>query len=215
MLRILFSGAALALIALAAPPARATDPQCRRECVEARRTCHRAGHVAHEACQHRCATAVQDALARAREVCLRESLTPAQCALRIREATFAASLTCRTDCWQVRGRALARCGEEVAECAVACNDLDPSCVQTCRSEAAECRADLGGCAKGCADGLRQRIAECRAEAQQQTCKVESYAACVQEARRSAASCADECHAGLECGGELRECLQGCAPVPAE
>jgi hypothetical protein len=214
MLRILFTGAALALLALAAPAARATDPQCRGECLEARRICHRAAHVAHEACHHRCADAVQDAISRTRELCLRESLTPGQCALRIREATFAASLTCRTDCWQVRGRALARCGEEISECAVACNELDPTCVQGCRSEAAQCRTELGSCGRECADDLRERIAGCREEAQQQTCKLESYASCVQQARKSAARCADACHAELECGGELRECFQGCAPDPA-
>jgi len=215
MLRILFSSAALVLVALAAPNAGASDPQCRRECVEARRVCQRAAHVSHEACQHRCADAVQDAIARTHELCLRESLTAAQCTLRVREATFAASLTCRTDCWQVRSRARARCGEQISECAVACGDLDPGCVQGCRSEAAECRADLGNCARQCADGLRERISECREEAQQQTCKVESYAACAQQARREAGRCAADCHAGLECGGELSECLHGCSPDPGE
>jgi hypothetical protein len=214
MLRILFSGAALALLALAAPNARATDPQCRRECLEARRICHRAAHVTHEACHHRCADAVQDAISRTRELCLRESLTAAQCALRIREATFAAGLTCRTDCWQVRGRALSRCGEEVSECAVACNDLDPGCIDLCRGEASACRSELGACAAECVQDLREDLSRCREDAQDQTCKLESYASCVFGARRDAARCSSSCHAELECGGELRECLQGCAPDPA-
>jgi len=210
MSKILLTGAALALFALAVPAARSSDdPLCRRECVEARRVCHLAAHAANEACHARCADAVQDAIARAREVCLRESLAPAQCAVRIREATYAASLTCRTDCWQVRGRALARCGEEIGECQVACRDLDPACVQECRSDAAQCRNELAGCALGCAADVRSAIAECREQAQQ-VCKLEGYPACVREARNGGARCADACHAELGCGGALRECLQGCA-----
>lgn len=208
MLQSLFAGAALALIALAAPAARANEPGCREECLEARRICHAAAWAANEACHNRCAEAVQLAIERAREACLRQNLGPAECDALIQQATWAAGLACRTDCARLRARALARCSGEIGQCYATCTGLDPACVEQCRGESAECRAELGECARGCAAGVFAGIAECRAQAQQ-TCTLEGFGACVLEVRRAGARCADECHATFECGGELRECLRIC------
>jgi hypothetical protein len=208
MFRWTFASAVLALLALAAPAARATDASCAEECLEARRVCHRAAHAAHTACQDRCAEAVQNAVERAREACRRESLGPAECAALVQQASYAAGISCRTDCLRVRARALILCGSEIAQCSRACQDVDPACAAECRGAAAECRGELGECGRGCLSSMLEQVAECRAQAQE-TCTLEGLGACVLEARRAGARCSDECHATYECGGELRECLGSC------
>jgi hypothetical protein len=200
-----------AALALLAAPAAADPNRCRAECVEAVRVCHRAAHVAHRICRTDCAETIRRAQRAAIETCREERLDPEACRELIRGSVEAAVRACHGDCREVFERARARCQDERAECAAACDAaLDPACVESCREELAECRAGSGTCAQGCAADAREGLASCRTEAEQ-TGDREALRACIAEVHAGHRDCGAACGDAHPCGRELGMCLVGCAP----
>lgn len=208
--RIGVLGAALLLLTLNALPAWSQDAgTCHAECKQARRSCHHAGHAAFRACRSGCAEAVAQALVRARTLCREEALERDECARLVGEAVHIATDACHQDCRSARERARNLCEEERGECARACDGVfDFECVDACRDEFAGCRGDVHACAGECRQLAKEALAECREMADLET-NPEALRECVRAAHGAARECKAECHAGLPCSGDLRECLGTC------
>ena len=206
---LVWSGVLALVVGLFAGPAFADDGACREECSEARVVCEAAATAAHRVCHARCADALEDAVRRARRICVERDLGPEACERLVYVFASVAEQGCRRDCRAALERARQRCAEEVRECRLAClPPLDPACVGACREEAAACRAELGACLGGCRETLAADAKACR-ELVADTCDLDGFKTCVREARAAAERCGHACYEGHRCGAELGMCLREC------
>ena len=208
---VLGAASAALLVPLLAGAADSDEP-C-PECREARTICLRAAHAAHRVCRDGCADAVEAAVDRARLICREEGLDREACGEVIHHAVAAAFDACRNHCREAREHARERCRQERLECREACGPpVDLTCATGCYDDFGMCREDLEACASDCRERVHAAVADCR-EALSETDDHAAFRDCVGEARRLGHECAEDCHAEIPCGPELRVCLGECTLEP--